>query len=649
MRVGLRREPSLREQRLHRRRLPVDERLPGRTPVQHRDVHVRSLRQRRRVRGRVRLGAPLRERKLHPRHLPHALPVQRRRGLRREQLHVPDVRERRRVRRQLRRQPPVRSRRVHPRPVPDVARMPERRVVRRAQPHLLVLRLSCRVRRRLRHEPPLRQRRLRLRDVPVDRGLRRRAICNTTTRMCQACGTDAACVTAYGPQHLCVNNVCLPGQCRVSSDCAGGQICDAPTRTCNACGSDTVCSVDPSYGSSTVCIGGGCVPGDCHGSSGDCPTGQLCGISAARHLRRLLTDAQCAADPTYGAGHICFQGICQPGNCHGTSGDCSGALSGYVCGAQSANTCGPCATDSQCQADQTYGSATICNTTTGQSESGECVSAACSTQRSVRRQCRRLLLRRPVHAGQLLRRRRLRAAGLGLPLPEQQLHRLRGRDGQQVLRRSAERQRRDGHRQRHRGRRRQPELQLPHGHARAAGRRRVRARRHANHRSSARAGRRCRSTGSEVLPIIVPGELTIVTPERADSREPAGEHRSQHGQRRRLPARRRSRRPSRPIRPRPSPSTERTPLRHRHRCLARPRQGDRRFPLRDRAEHGRARDRGLQRHAVDRAGRQRQRGGHGGQAPRRPAQRRGRAGEHHGRHAVRRRPASTTTPSTAST
>jgi hypothetical protein len=203
-------------------------------------------------------------------------------------------------------------------------------------------------------------------------------ICNTTTRMCQACGTDAACVTAYGPQHLCINNVCVPGQCRVSADCAGSQICDTPTRTCNPCGSDAACSVDPSYGSSTVCIGGGCVSGDCHGSSNDCPTGQLCAISTPDTCGGCTTDAQCTSDPAYGAGYICFQGICQHGNCHGTSGDCNGALSGYLCGAQNANTCGRCATDSQCQGDQTYGSATICNTTTGQSQSGQCVSSACS-------------------------------------------------------------------------------------------------------------------------------------------------------------------------------------------------------------------------------------------------------------------------------
>jgi len=204
-------------------------------------------------------------------------------------------------------------------------------------------------------------------------------ICNTATLSCVACSSDTACVTAYGPQHLCIGNVCVAGQCRVSSDCPGGAICDAPTRTCNACASDTACSVDPSYGASTVCLAGGCIAGDCHGPSGDCPTGQLCGIATANTCGGCSSDAECTADPQYGTGHICFQGICQPGNCHGTSGDCAGALSGYVCGAQNANTCGACATDSQCQTDATYGSATICNTTTGLPATGQCVSGSCST------------------------------------------------------------------------------------------------------------------------------------------------------------------------------------------------------------------------------------------------------------------------------
>ena len=111
---------------------------------------------------------------------------------------------------------------------------------------------------------------------------------------------------------------------------------------------------------------------------GDCPTGQLCGSRSRAPCGGCSTDAQCTADPQYGPGNICFQGICQPGNCHGTSTDCRGAQAGLLCGAQAANACGACAADSQCQADPAYGSGTICNTTTGQPDSGKCVSSACT-------------------------------------------------------------------------------------------------------------------------------------------------------------------------------------------------------------------------------------------------------------------------------
>jgi hypothetical protein len=203
-------------------------------------------------------------------------------------------------------------------------------------------------------------------------------ICDGTSHMCVACNSDNACISAYGPQHLCINNVCITGECRVSSDCTGGKICDAPTHTCNPCGSDVACSADPSYGGSTVCISGGCSAGDCHGSSADCPTGQLCGLTQPNTCGGCMTDAQCTSDPQYGPGNICFQGICQRGNCHGTSAECTGATAGEICGASNANTCGACSTDSQCQTDTTYGSSTICNTTTGQAQSGQCVSAACT-------------------------------------------------------------------------------------------------------------------------------------------------------------------------------------------------------------------------------------------------------------------------------
>jgi hypothetical protein len=203
-------------------------------------------------------------------------------------------------------------------------------------------------------------------------------ICDATTHSCGACSSDAACVTAYGPQHLCIGNVCVPGQCRVSSDCTGGAICDAPTHTCHTCASDAACQSDGSYGVTTVCVSGACVSGDCHGPSSDCPAGQLCGVSAVDTCGACSSDSQCTTDAAYGPGTICFEGICQIGDCHGTSADCSGADSGQVCGAVAANNCGPCSTDSQCQADPVYGSSKICDTASG-AGNGTCVSASCSS------------------------------------------------------------------------------------------------------------------------------------------------------------------------------------------------------------------------------------------------------------------------------
>jgi hypothetical protein len=203
-------------------------------------------------------------------------------------------------------------------------------------------------------------------------------LCDPTTHVCGACASDADCTAGYGPQHLCVGNVCVAGSCRVSSDCGGGQICDGATYACHPCSGDAACSADPAYGGSTVCISGGCVPGDCHGSSADCPTGQLCGVAFADSCGGCTSDGQCAADPTYGPSNICYQGICQVGDCHGTSADCLGVEAGLICGAKAAETCGACASDAQCQADTSYGPATICNTTTGQPASGQCVSATCS-------------------------------------------------------------------------------------------------------------------------------------------------------------------------------------------------------------------------------------------------------------------------------
>jgi hypothetical protein len=145
---------------------------------------------------------------------------------------------------------------------------------------------------------------------------------------CAACvdvADDAACVTAYGANHLCVGGLCVPGVCRTSATCAAGEICDTTSRLCTAC----------------------------------------------------TMDAQCTGDARYGAGHICVSGACVMGNCR-TSADCTGGNAGKICGVQAANTCGNCTGDQQCQGDSTYGANTICNTATGQ-----CVANTCTTAGTV--------------------------------------------------------------------------------------------------------------------------------------------------------------------------------------------------------------------------------------------------------------------------
>jgi hypothetical protein len=84
-------------------------------------------------------------------------------------------------------------------------------------------------------------------------------------------------------------------------------------------------------------------------------------------------DPKCVT--AYGAGQICVAGKCVAGDCHGSAG----CATGRVCGATVANKCGVCASDTQCQNDTHYGAGFICDTTTGHTTSGTCVSSACTT------------------------------------------------------------------------------------------------------------------------------------------------------------------------------------------------------------------------------------------------------------------------------
>ena len=365
--------------------------------------------------------------------------------------------------------------------------------------------------------------------------------------------------TAYGPQHLCIGNVCVAGQCRVSSDCPGGadlRRADAHLQR-RAPATPRAASIrrtarPPSASRAAAS------PGDCHGLSGDCPTGQLCGISTPNTCGGCSTRRAVHGRPRATArATSASRASASRATATAPAATARARSAGYVCGAQNANTCGACATDSQCQADPTYGSATICNTTTGQTDERRV------RQRGVQRAAAPCAANAgdfccsgSVHARQLLRRRRLRAAWASVyRCVNNSCTGLLGRDRQQVLRRSDERQRRDRDRQRHGRQRREPELQLQDRDARAAGRRRLRGAGHADHHRRPDAARRCRWTATETLPIIVPANVTITTQNGPDPRQPAGQQRSQHGQRRRLPAGRRSGGASRPTRRRRSPST----------------------------------------------------------------------------------------------
>ena len=104
-----------------------------------------------------------------------------------------------------------------------------------------------------------------------------------------------------------------------------------------------------------------------NGAAGYCKT-KVCTVCVDT-----TDDAKCVT--AYGAGQLCIAGKCAVGNCH-TSAGCD---TGEVCGATVANKCGVCSSDTQCQTDTHYGATFICNTTTGQAQTGKCVSSMCTT------------------------------------------------------------------------------------------------------------------------------------------------------------------------------------------------------------------------------------------------------------------------------
>jgi hypothetical protein len=199
------------------------------------------------------------------------------------------------------------------------------------------------------------------------------ANCNDTTKICNnfacgACTSTTDCTNAYGAGHVCNGSgQCVSGNCTSSSQCGSNQLCIG--NACTACTAgatgDAQCVADTTYGAMHICLSGQCVAGDCHDTSSECTGGQICGISAAHTCGSCGSgtagDNACKGDSTYGANDICYNGACKQGNCHATSTECP---AGQICGVSTALTCGNCSSgsagDTQCQGDSYYGSGDIC-------------------------------------------------------------------------------------------------------------------------------------------------------------------------------------------------------------------------------------------------------------------------------------------------
>ena len=195
---------------------------------------------------------------------------------------------------------------------------------------------------------------------------------------CAACADpadDAVCGAAYGTGNICLAGACGPGACHTSQQCADSKICDTASHTCVVCSTDTACKNDSVYGAQTICIAGKCLMGNCHDKNSDCRQGQICGLSVAHTCAACTTDNQC--DTKFMNGTICVEGACVVGDCRASS-DCTGGKDGLICGVKTANTCGKCSSDAQCQADTRYkNTRNLCKTAAG-ANNGECLTNTCT-------------------------------------------------------------------------------------------------------------------------------------------------------------------------------------------------------------------------------------------------------------------------------
>jgi hypothetical protein len=169
------------------------------------------------------------------------------------------------------------------------------------------------------------------------------------------------------------------GAAGTTSTCTTGVAC-APSgsikgfcrnNACTACtGTDDNDECETAYGANYMCVSGDCTQVECTDSNDCISAGKLCGTVTANFCGKCTADAQCQSAP-YSAAFICVSDTCIQGNCHSETD--TACTDGQVC---NTNTCGVCASDTKCKTR--YGDSYMCYATTGNAESGKCVANTCA-------------------------------------------------------------------------------------------------------------------------------------------------------------------------------------------------------------------------------------------------------------------------------
>ena len=203
---------------------------------------------------------------------------------------------------------------------------------------------------------------------------------------CTACAgatDDAKCKTAYGTGNICISGACTPGDCHDSAGCSDGRLCGSSVaHACGDCTTDAQCTGDTHYGAGHLCVNHLCVAGNCHDTSAECTgtrVGQVCGVTTDHTCGACTSDTQCANDATYSAAAtlktlcatktgLTTTGQCVANNTSGTGNICANADNNHVCPVNSADFCcankcvpGNCCADSDCT---TLGSDFVCRQNT---------------------------------------------------------------------------------------------------------------------------------------------------------------------------------------------------------------------------------------------------------------------------------------------